>query len=108
GRVGIITLAQARAEAKLRLAEKNPCKEQPQTIRWTDAKDEYLAERKSKLRPRTYNGYAYYLNRTFKYGATKLTDITPYDLSDSMAKLDRVPVSQQHAFRTIRAFMRWA
>jgi len=108
GRVGIISLAQARAEAKLRLAKYILGKDKPKTIRWTEAKDEYLAERKPKLRPRTHHGYAYYLDRTFRYGATKLTDITPYDLADSLAKLNHTPVSQQHAFRTVRAFMRWA
>jgi integrase len=108
GRVGVISLAEARAEAKLRLAKYTLGKDKPKTISWTAAKDEYLAERKPKLRPRTYQSYSYFLNRIFRYGTTKLTDITPYDLSDSLAKLDHGPVSQRYAFGTIRAFMRWA
>jgi integrase len=108
GRVGIITLAEARAEAKIRLAKYTLGKDKLKVVRWNDARDEYLAERKPELRPRTHQDYAYYLDRVFRYGVTKLADITPYDLADSLAKLNHTPVTQRYAFGTIRAFMRWA
>jgi integrase len=108
GRVGVVSLAEARAEAKHRLAKYTLGKDKPKTISWNAAKDEYLAERKPKLRPRTYQSYTYFLDRIFRYGTTKLTDITPHNLADSLARLDHGPVSQRYAFGTIRAFMRWA
>jgi integrase len=106
--VGVITLAEARHEAKIRLAQYTLGKDKPKAIGWTAAKDEYLAERAPKLSPRTYESYAYFLDRIFRYGTTKLSDLTPHDLADSLAKLNHAPVSQRYAFGTIRAFMRWA
>lgn len=108
GRVGIIALSEARAEAKLRLAQYTLGKDKPKAISWNAAKDEYLTERRPELSAHTNRAYAYYLNRIFRYGTTKLTDITPHDLSDSLAKLNHTPVCQRYAFGTIRAFMRWA
>ncbi|HVU20731.1 MAG TPA: Arm DNA-binding domain-containing protein [Rhizomicrobium sp.] len=95
GRVGVISLAEARAEAKLRLARYTLGKDKPKAISWTDAKDEYLAERESKLRPRTLQSYSYFLNRIFRYGPTKLTEIN-----------HRVPVG--HGKRPLNGFLaRW-
>jgi integrase len=108
GRVGVIKLAEAREEAKFRLAQYTLGKDKPKTITWNAAKEEYLGERKPELRARTHRDYTYFLNRAFRYGTTKLTDITSRDLADSLAKLKHVPVSQRYAFSTIRAFMRWA
>lgn len=108
GRVGIIALSEARAEAKLRLAQYTLGKDKPKAISWNAAKEEYLAERRPELSAHTNRAYAYYLNRIFRYGATKLTDITPHDLSDSLAKLNHTPVCQRYAFGTLRAFLRWA
>ena len=108
GRVGVISLQAARAEAKLRLAQYTLGKTRPREISWNVAKDEYLAERKQTLRERTHYQYSYFLNRTFRYGTTKLSEISPHDLSDTLAKLHQTPVSQRYAFCVIRAFMRWA
>jgi len=108
GRVGIRSLSEARAEAKLRLARYTLGKDKPKAIAWNTAKDKYLTERRPELSAHTNRAYAYYLNRIFRYGTTKLTDITPHDLSDSLARLNHTPVCQRYAFGTIRAFMRWA
>ncbi len=108
GRVGIISLSEARTEAKRRLAQYTLGKDKPKAITWNAAKDEYLAEREPELSAHTNRAYRYYLGRTFRYGTTKLTDITPYDLSHSLAKLNHTPVCQRYAYTTIRAFMRWA
>jgi integrase len=108
GRVGIISLQEARAEAKLRLARYTLGKDKPKAITWHAAKEEYLKERRPKLRERTYRDYAYFLNRDFRYGVTKLTELTPYDISDSLARLAATPSSQRYAYCVVRAFMRWA
>src|SRR5665213_1640428 len=54
GRVGIVGLQDARAEAKRRLAEYTLGKLKPRAVSWNAAKDEYLAEKASKLKPRSH------------------------------------------------------
>lgn len=90
------------------LRNTSSAKDKPKAITWNAAKEEYLAERKPELSAHTNRAYTYYLNRTFRYGTTKLTDVTPHDLAHSLAKLNHTPVCQRYAFGTIRAFMRWA
>jgi hypothetical protein len=78
-------------------------------VRWNVPKDEYLAERKPELRPRTHQDYACYLARGFRYGVTKLADITLYDLAESVAKLNHTPLTQRYTPSVRSApFMRWA
>src|ERR1700759_3738811 len=53
GRVDVIDLKDARAEAKRRLAEYTLGKHKPKAIGWDAARDEFLAECAGKLKPRT-------------------------------------------------------
>jgi integrase len=108
GRVGVVKLAEARAEAKLRLAQYTLGKDKPRAVSWDKAKEEYLAEKSSDLKPRTHADYTYILGRHFKYGPTKLLDLTPHDLMASLARSKHTPGEQQHAYVILRAFMRWA
>ncbi len=108
GRVGVISLSDARAEAKRRLAEYTLGKEKPRTISWDAAKEEYLEERKPHLKARTCEGYEYHLNRHFRYGATRLSDISPHDLADSLKKLKHSQGTHHGAFCALRAFISWA
>ena len=108
GRVGIVALADARAEAKRRLAEYTLGKAKIKTVPWTVALEEYLAEVKRKRKPRTHAFYKYALNRHFRYGDTKLSDVSPHDLHKSLARLSATPAEQQRAFVVVRAFIRWA
>ena len=108
GRVGVVTLQNARAEAKRRLAEYTLGKDQPRAMSWNAAKEEYLAEKLDKLKPRTHADYTYILNRHFKYATTKLTELSPHDLRQSLDRLSATPAEQQHAFVIVRAFLRWA
>ena len=108
GRVGIVALQEARSEAKRRLAEYTLGKHKPLTVSWDVAKDEYLAENVLKLKPRSHADYAYILNRHFKYGSTKLSELSPHDLHQNLDRLRKTPSAQQHAFAVLRAFVRWA
>jgi integrase len=108
GRVGIITLQDARAEAKRRLAEYTLGKTRPQAIAWDAAKAEYLAARKRELKPRVIADYTYILNRHFKYGDTRLSELSPHDLRNSLTRLQETPAEHQHAFVVVRAFLNWA
>ncbi len=108
GRVGIIGLQEARTDAKRRLAEYTLGKSKPRSISWRAALEEYLVEKSARLKPRTLADYTYELNRHFKYGQTRLCDLSPHDLWKSLDRLAKTPAEQQHAFVTLRAFIRWA
>lgn len=108
GRVGIITLHDARLEAKRRLAEYTLGKQRPRTTDWDSAVEEYLQEVARVRRDRTYKSYKYALKRHFKYGVTKLSDLTPHDLRKNLNRIADRPAEQQHAYVALRAFIRWA
>jgi integrase len=108
GKVGVLSLHDARKEAKRRLAEYTLGKEKPRAIAWDDAAREFLADKARKLKPRTHFDYTYILGKHFKYGPTKLTDLTPYDLNRNLDRLSKTPAEQQHAYVILRAFVRWA
>lgn len=91
GRVGIVGLQEARNDAKRRLAEYTLGKDKPRTVSWDTAREEFLAEKLRKLKPRTHADYTYILNRHFKYGTTKLSEITPYDLRQNLDRLGKRP-----------------
>lgn len=108
GRVGILALQEARTEAKRRLAEYTLGKHRPRAVGWDTAKQEYLAEKARKLKPRTFADYTYILDRHFKYGPTKFSEVSPHDLGRSIERLANTPSEQQHAYVVVRAFIRWA
>ena len=108
GRIGIVELQEARSEARRRLAEYTLGKHKPKAARWDATKEEYLAEKVSRLKPRSHADYTYILGRHFKYGITKLSELSPHDLHKSIDRLSKTPAVQQHAFVVVRAFIRWA
>jgi hypothetical protein len=95
GRVGIVTLHDARLEARRRLAQHTLGRARPLAISWDAAKEEYLDEKKRKLKPRTHADYTYELNRHFKYGATKLSELSPHDLRRNLDRIRDTPAEQQ-------------
>jgi integrase len=107
GRVGVISLHEARIEAKRRLAEYTLGRSKPPTVRWDTAKEEYLSEVAATCKPRTHADYSYILGRHFRYGVSRLTEISPHDLRKNLHRLDNTPAEQQHAFVVLRAFIRW-
>jgi integrase len=108
GRVGILGLADARQEAKRRLAEYTLGKTQPRAITWNTAVDRYLEEVQKRQKPRTYNDYKRFLAKHFRLGALALVDITPDDIQTRIDRLSATPVEQHHAFTVVRTFLRWA
>ncbi len=104
GRYGIITLAQAREEAKRLLAEFTLGKIRPQSITYSQAVELFLKEKRKTARPATTNGYERLLNRlNFK---AQLLDISPHEFS---RKLDRIkaPSERNHALVAAKVFFRW-
>ncbi|WFU79180.1 tyrosine-type recombinase/integrase [Bradyrhizobium sp. CIAT3101] len=107
GRYPAISLAKAREKAKAILAERTLGKHRPNSISWKKALELYLADAKTKNRPRTYNEYERALRRYFPFGDTKLADITKQDISAKLARLSDTPSQQKHAAVYLKTFFNW-
>ncbi|MGN6147000.1 MAG: tyrosine-type recombinase/integrase [Rhizomicrobium sp.] len=108
GRVGTISLTDARKEARRRLAEYTLGKSAPSSIGWTEAVSLYLDEAKRRTKPRTLRDYTYVLTERFRFTGMKLNDIRPADIQRRLDRLANSPVQQHRAFAALRTFMRWA
>ena len=108
GRFGVVTLQEARTEARQRLAQYTLGRNNPLSISWDTAREEFLAKVAANCKARTHRDYRYHLTRSFRYGRTILSQVTPQDLQESLNKLSHTPAMERYAFVVLRAFMRWA
>ena len=108
GRVGILGLQEARTEAKRRLAEYTLGKTKPQSIRWSDAIEEYFAEITPGLKARTVQGYHRHLAVHFNFGHTLLPEIGPPEIIKKLNKIIDRPSERRQAFMVLHAFIGWA
>jgi len=105
GRVGIISLSDARTEAKRLLAEHTLGRHRPKIINFDDAKIQFLAECADANKARTVYDYTRLLKR-FGFGREQLADISPHDIDRRLSKLPSA--EKHHAFVVLRAFFNWA
>lgn len=110
GRVGIISLAEARAKAKHILAEKTLGQTKPKTIKFEEALAAYETQKLPRLKPRTQRDYKRILHLHYlpKLRHDRLHEIAPdriYQITDKLAK---TPSEQTHALAVGRMFFRWA
>ncbi|TFH72373.1 site-specific integrase [Gammaproteobacteria bacterium LSUCC0112] len=108
GRVGILTLAEARKEAKRVLAEHTLGKTRPKNMSFETAQEMFLEESEARNKKRTTDDYKRFLTSYFKYGRTPLIEITKEDIKKRLAKLKDRPCEQHHAFVILRRLLRWA
>jgi integrase len=108
GRYPVISLADAREQAKRILAERTLGKHRPQSVAWDDALPLFLAACAKKNRPRTVRDYTRLLKRHFPFGRKHLTDIAPQDIARKLDHLTGTPAEQSHALVTAKIFFRWA
>jgi integrase len=106
GRYGIISLADARAEAKRILAERTLGAHHTPYQAYSDAKDAYLAYCNRKNRHSTYMGYKSRLDR-LDWGKKNLSDITPRDIIAKLDALDDLPMEKRYTFVVARTFFNW-
>ncbi len=105
GRVGILDLKEARVEAKRRLATYTLGKTKIASVGWNWALERYLDGIKAKRKATTHTEYGRLLKTYFKFGDTKLDEITPGQVQK---KLDHIRGSERfHAFTVLRAFLNW-
>jgi hypothetical protein len=107
GRVAIVSLSNARTEAKRRLAEYTLGRTKSNSATGKEALEKYLAEVKGRYRPNTLASCKRHLSTHFRFGDLKLRRLKPEDLRGKLAKLYGKPAEQEHAFTSVRAFLQW-
>ncbi|MGE4219572.1 MAG: tyrosine-type recombinase/integrase, partial [Alphaproteobacteria bacterium] len=108
GRVGVISLKDARAEAKRLLAEQTLGKQRPKRLTFAEACTRFIADKRPRNRPRTVNEDERILNKYWKsFHTEQLEDITTDDVLKIIDKLQNTPSTALHAFWSLRALFRW-
>ncbi len=107
GRYPIISLSDARTEAKRILAERTLGWRKGPSVPYNVAKEAFLDACRIKNRPSTVKGYSRHLNKHFQFGSRKLDDIDRHDIRH---KLDRItaPGERDHAVVALKAFFSWS
>lgn len=104
GRYGIISLAQAREEAKRVLAEHTLGKVRPQSITYADAVELFLQDKARERRPATVAAYKRRLARLNFKG--QLADITHADAARKLEKF-KAPSERSHILVDGKSFFSW-
>src|SRR5579864_1208756 len=110
GRYPIITLAQARTEAKRILAERTLGAKRPRHIRFETALTEFgLQHCDRKNRPSTAKETKRVLQKYFlpPFRRNYLEEITDADIGKIIEGLSDTPSAANHAFTAARTFFRW-
>lgn len=109
GKVGVISLADARTEARRILAEKTlGLTKKPASINYETAVTRYLDENfrdKSKNWKRNVKRLLGHFMPAFR--KTVLSELTDTEIGQQLARLGNRPSEQLHAFRALRAMLRW-
>ena len=108
GRYPSVSLADARKEAKRLLTDRTLGRFRPRSVDWDEAKEQFLSACRRKNRPRTVSDYTRLLNRHFRFGRKRLTDISPEDIHRRIDKLANRPSEQHHALVAVKVFFNWA
>ncbi len=109
GRLGIITLAKARAAAKRILAQRTLGQHQPKTRKFGEAYELFKTEHVAKKKARTQYDYQRAIELYFlkKLGSERLQDVTYETVTDITDKLADRPSEQAHTLAVARTFLRW-
>lgn len=102
----VISLADARGEAKRILAEFTLGKHRPRSARWDDAVAQYLAACAEKNRESTVRGYRRLLHRHFPFKRQQLGEITHEEIERRLARID-APAERNHALVAVKTFLAW-
>ena len=108
GRYPVLSLAEARAEARRMLAEQTLGHFRPRSITWEEAVTAFLSSCEQRNRPRTIRDYTRLLKRHFPFDRKRLSEITPHDIHRRIDRLKDTPSEQNHALVTAKIFFNWA
>jgi len=107
GRYPLVSLSDARTEARRILAEKTLGKIRPKHTAFEDARDAFIEECETRLRPITVNLYRRHLTLHFPFGRRGIGDITPREIVRQLNALNDRPGEKEHAARIGRTFFKW-
>lgn len=105
GRYGILTLSEARTEAKRILAERTLGRVRPQTISFVRARELFLQEKKQTRRPRTHNDLTRFLTRYFPFRC-QLTEVTHSEIDRCLQRVT-APSEKNHTIAAAKVFFTW-
>ena len=113
GRYPLISLSEARAEAKRILAENTLGKHRPKSITYDDAKKQFLEDCEQRvkdgdLKARTLYDYTRLLKKHFALGRRLFSDITAEDIARRIKLIADAPSERNHALVAIKVFLSWA
>lgn len=106
GRYPVITLSDARTEAKRILAERTLGKFRQRTVRVGRSAKALHHRVHGKNRPRTVQGYSRLLNRHFAFRKKRLSEITYEDVEAKIRKI-KAPGERTHALAAVKVFLAW-
>lgn len=107
GTYPLMTLADARTEAKIILAEKTLGKVRPKYTAFDDAKADFLAECANKNKPRTVYDYDRLLTLYYPFARKSVGDITPRQILKKLNAINDRPSERHHAFVAGKIFFTW-
>jgi integrase len=107
GAYPLMTLSEARGEAKRILAEKTLGRVRPKHVAFEDARDDFLKECEGRLRPMTLKVYRYLLVRHFRFGRRGVGEIAPREIVTRLNALNHTPSEKEHAHRVAHTFFKW-
>jgi integrase len=107
GKVGVISLRDARSEAKRILAEHTLGKGRPTEITFSDAVESFLEASRQRNRPKTVREYQRLLNKHFRFAKVLLENVTQAEVMRRINRLKNTPREQNYAFVVARVFFRW-
>jgi integrase len=106
GRFGVLSLSEARTEAKRLMAEFTLGKVRPQSITFNAAKELFLTEKKKTRRARTHQNQKQRLDLHFKFSG-QLVDFTHTELVRKLGKI-KSNSEHDHALSVAKTFFTWA
>ena len=108
GHYPVISLAQARVEAKRLLAQFTLGHNHQQSVSFSAALQNYLVQHQRTCRPRTHSEARRILTSNFKlFQHKRLNAISKHDINWIIGSLAHAPSAARHAFNCIKAMMRW-
>lgn len=108
GRVGVISLSDARKKARHILARRALGITEHSAITLGEARELFLTSSERRLRARTLSDYRRLLTKHFaKLDKSPLRAISGQDVGEIIDRLQATPVEQNHAFAVARTFFRF-
>jgi integrase len=103
----LVSLSDARMEARRLLAEKALGHVRPKHVAFDDARDEFIKECEARLRPLTVRLYRRYLTVHYPFGRSSIGAITPRHLVKQLNLINDRPSEKEHAHRAGRTFFKF-